>query len=123
MKTVSRRRFLQGAAGTTLAYIAGCAPRGSTEATAESSMAPTPAPQKAAPDQIVITSNQEFYINNYINPRPGDAQLEMQRRDPLGVDDWRLTIDGLVENPMTLSFEDVMAQPAVTHQVGSAVQR
>ena len=50
----------------------------------------------------VITPNEEFYIvsKNIFDPQ-------------VGVEGWTLEVDGLVEQPMSLSYDDLRALPAV----------
>ncbi len=102
MTQITRRRFLLGAAGTSLALIVGCAPRGRSGPVAEPSTTLEDRAQGTAPTGIVITPNDEFYVTFYQEPNPA-----------VDIDAWRLEIDGLVDNPVLLSYDDVLALPAV----------
>jgi len=99
-----------GTAGTTLALITGCAPRGRSGPVAEPSSASSAEPsttlatktQSLAPAEIVITPNDEFYVTYFDVPSP-----------TVDIDSWRLEIDGLVDHPLSLSYDEVRALPAV----------
>lgn len=101
MSHVTRRRFLLGAAGTTLALITGCEVRDRLPV-AEPSTTRLNRAQGLAPDEIVITPNGEFFVTFFQTDRP-----------ELDIDVWRLEIDGLVDEPISLSHDDVRALPAV----------
>ncbi|UCC64971.1 MAG: molybdopterin-dependent oxidoreductase, partial [Anaerolineae bacterium] len=136
MTHINRRRFLVGAAGTTLALITGCASRDRSTAVpeptatqaptaeglgpgkivvtpndqlyitptavAEPTATPAPTAESLAPSEIVVTPNDEFYITYFSEPNPG-----------VDIDSWRLEIDGLVDNPLSLNYDQVRALPAV----------
>jgi len=126
MAQITRRRLLSGAAGTTLALISGCAPRdrsGSVTDTPVPPASPTQGPvtatappvqtakptgtpviqmQDLAPDEIIITPTDEFYTTYWNVPSVG-----------VDIDTWRLEIDGLVDKPLSLSYDEVLALPAV----------
>lgn len=55
-----------------------------------------------APDEIFITPNDEFYVTFYQDPET-----------PVDSEAWRLEIDGLVDNPIVLNYDAVLALPAV----------
>ncbi len=52
-----------------------------------------------------ITPNDEFYVTSYRSP------------PAVRLDDWSLSIKGLVERPLTLTYEQLVARPAVTQIV------
>jgi DMSO/TMAO reductase YedYZ molybdopterin-dependent catalytic subunit len=97
MAHISRRRFLSGATGTTLALITGCAARGRSGPVAEPSTT-----HAAKAHEIVITPNDEFFVTFFKDANP---EVDM--------DAWRLEIDGLVNHPISLSYDEVRALPAV----------
>jgi DMSO/TMAO reductase YedYZ molybdopterin-dependent catalytic subunit len=115
MKELTRRRFLLGATGTTLAIITGCASRGRSEEaeptltsvppatrTPGPSATGTPASQLSVPDTISITPNGEFYTTFWKDPSVG-----------VDIDTWRLEIGGLVDRPLSLSYDEILGLPAV----------
>jgi DMSO/TMAO reductase YedYZ molybdopterin-dependent catalytic subunit len=53
-------------------------------------------------DEIVLTPNDEFFITFWKDPSVG-----------VDIDTWRLEIDGLVDNPLSLSYDEVLALPAI----------
>jgi DMSO/TMAO reductase YedYZ molybdopterin-dependent catalytic subunit len=101
MAWITRRRFLTGAAGTTLALIIGCAPRDGSGSVAEPSTTQIDGEQGVAPDEIAVTPNDEFYLTQYSNPNPD-----------VDIDAWSLKIDGLVDNPIVLNYDEVLALPS-----------
>lgn len=67
-------------------------------------------PIKGMPSEV--TSNDRFYVvsKNIYSPLMDPTRLA----DPvLEAGDWTLEVKGLVERPMTLSYEDLLALPAV----------
>ncbi len=115
MSPFTRRQVLSGAAGVTLAFITGCAPRRrpgpSTEPITPTIELPTPSALPAAPtvqavslppDEIVITSNDQFYRTHWKDPSVG-----------VDIGDWRLEIDGLIDHPLRLTFDEILALPSV----------
>ncbi len=117
---MSRRHFLTLLAAGVTVVITGCRPaaRASDAAdvggepaaplprTPEPTAAPStpvtvrPAPTDIAPPPMKFTPLSEFYIQSY------------DRIPDVDITTWRLRIDGLVENPMTLSYDDLRALPA-----------
>jgi DMSO/TMAO reductase YedYZ molybdopterin-dependent catalytic subunit len=61
--------------------------------------APPPAP--AAPGQVAVTSNADFYVVAYNQEQPGLPG------------DWNLQVSGNVGNPVTFSLADIQGMPAV----------
>jgi DMSO/TMAO reductase YedYZ molybdopterin-dependent catalytic subunit len=104
MLPITRRQFLIVASGSALATaIASCAPTAATttpEASpASGSAAVTPDRIEPAPTAIVITPSDELYQQSY-----GDTPV-------VNVDDWRLTIDGLVDAPLQLDLNAIKSLP------------
>jgi DMSO/TMAO reductase YedYZ molybdopterin-dependent catalytic subunit len=84
------------------------------EETASGEQVPTPPADEELADRIEpapgtrqeVTSNDEFYRID-INTTPPEVDAE----------NWRLTLDGLVENPLTLTLDDIRARPAVSQYI------
>ncbi|NDJ52669.1 MAG: molybdopterin-dependent oxidoreductase [Chloroflexi bacterium] len=124
-KQVSRRDFLLWVTATAGGLVVSCSPTRSPSADAvptlvDASQLPTAAPtaaatpgQFAAPDPnqsglivdetIILTPINEFYVMTYSSTTP----------EP-NIDEWTLTIDGLVDNPLALSFNDIRNLQRVT---------
>ncbi|MCC7209363.1 MAG: molybdopterin-dependent oxidoreductase [Anaerolineae bacterium] len=116
---VSRRGFLIALTGSAIAAAAACRPGnpdvptpyapGSGLAptatrpipTADVSAAPDPTYGQITFDQIRLTPVESLYITqyDYNNTPEVDAQT------------WALTVDGLVEQPLTLNYEQALAMP------------
>ncbi|MEP6887593.1 MAG: molybdopterin-dependent oxidoreductase [Nitrospirales bacterium] len=62
----------------------------------------SPQPQKLTP---AITSNEEFYVTSYRSP------------PTVRVEEWELQVGGLVENPLTLNYAELLARPKVSEIV------
>ncbi|MBI3361873.1 MAG: molybdopterin-dependent oxidoreductase [Chloroflexi bacterium] len=111
MVRLSRRAFLQIAATSTAALAAACqgaqaAP--SATAPARSGSGPTPKPAttdplrhnpNSAPTEIVVTPTKNLYVQSYDAFPSVDAAT------------YNLTIDGLVENPKSLTLDQIKALP------------
>lgn len=52
-----------------------------------------------------ITSNEDFYTTSYRSP------------PTIRISDWSLSVDGLVERPMVLTYDQFMAKPSMTQVV------
>ena len=122
VKRISRREFLAAAAGTTFALVTGCstdtdgrlAPTiaapgaGSNPADSQGAVnggASSPSEATHADlwlDDIFITPTDVFYLQHYRFAPELDAAP------------WSLTIDGLVDNPRVLSYDDILAMPSLT---------
>ncbi len=100
---LSRRQFFQMASGTAVFLLVSC--RTKEEATPTSpaptvAASPTPLATLPAPSRdLILTPNDEFYV------------METNGTPTVNLADWLLTIDGLVAQPLTLSFDDVAARP------------
>jgi DMSO/TMAO reductase YedYZ molybdopterin-dependent catalytic subunit len=102
MTQITRRRFLLSAAGTSFALIVGCTPGGQSAKVAEPSTTLGDRVEGTAPDEIIITPNDDFYLTFFQDPNPA-----------VDINVWRLEIDGLVDTPISLSYDEVLALPAV----------
>jgi DMSO/TMAO reductase YedYZ molybdopterin-dependent catalytic subunit len=101
MLHVTRRRFLLSAAGTTLALITGCEVRDRLPVAEPSTTGPSRV-QGLAPDDIIVTPNEEFFTTFFQTLQPRiDAAT------------WQLEIDGLVDHPISVSYDEVRALPVV----------
>lgn len=111
----TRRHFLKLAAGSTFALLIGCKTINNQQSTQnEPTPANTPHPTlntqhptphtalptvTPRPEGISITPVPLFYIQHF------------QSAATVDIADWQLTIDGLVENPITLTYDDILARP------------
>lgn len=102
-KQVSRRRFLQSASSTAVLFLAGCRAKSTIEQIPpEGTAAAVPSPVATLPPvsrELIITPNDDFYI------------METNGSPTVDSANWQLTIDGLVERPLTLSLADIEARP------------
>jgi DMSO/TMAO reductase YedYZ molybdopterin-dependent catalytic subunit len=101
----TRRDFVRVAAMTIGgAFLSACqrtrVPNPSSAAASAQSAPPTPAPQKTV-SAIPITANQDFFSVS-IGDTPGVPA------------NWKLTIAGLVDQPLTLTLDEIKALPAVS---------
>src|SRR5690348_2137930 len=110
---VERRDFLRNAAAAPLAYagLAGAAQGGSGDSQAPGAAFPGLIIRQQRPDNLelpfatlnsFITPTDRFYVRNH---------FEVPRVD---VATWRLRVEGAVERPLELSFEDVRQLPSRT---------
>ena len=91
MKAISRRGFLLGSA----AMLAMASPKPERLAAAAGLRIFGDAARETTP----ITPNDEFYITSYHATPEVDAKT------------WSLRIKGLVKNPITLTYEDLLKRP------------
>lgn len=97
-KIISRRQLLQlGLSGAALAILNRCAP-GTVTGT------PDPTREGGTPKVLSNENRPGFYIRYY---KPFDAEDRGE---------WRLDVEGLVENPLSLTYEDIQALPAVSQK-------
>jgi DMSO/TMAO reductase YedYZ molybdopterin-dependent catalytic subunit len=102
LSTISRRHFLQAAGGSAILLLFGCRPRQTTVQPERVTATPTLVGAPAATRQsreLMITSVEEFYVQQFDN------------KPAVATEEWSLTVDGLVERPLTLSYGDVQARP------------
>jgi hypothetical protein len=98
MENWSRRRFVKVAGG-----IAGMAILGSAPLYAESYLQSFFRKRgKSIPE---VTPNEDFYVQSY------DGHPDVN------VKDWKLVIDGMVSNPYTLTYDQLLAVPSVKEYV------
>ena len=113
--TCSRRQFLQAASGTAVLFLVGCRPQAATETERAATAVPTPLATLAPANRsLILTPNDQFYV------------METNGTPTVDQDSWRLTIDGLVANPLTLNFADIAARPFIEQMrtlecIGNAV--
>ncbi len=116
-KQLSRRKFLQMASGTAVLFLAGCRPKAETTPTSVPPATAVPTPLATLPPtsrDLILTPNDDFYVMAS-NGTPTIDQTA-----------WQLTINGLVDNPLTLSFADIAARPFIEQMrtlecIGNAV--
>lgn len=97
MPKPSRRTFLKAAAGL---LLASAIPAPSLAGLLDRVFGPGEA--KATPP---ITPNDEFYVTSYRSP------------PTIRLNDWSLSIKGLVDHPLTLTYDQLIARPAVSQIV------
>ena len=111
MSRISRRDFLKLTGASALILSAGCRPAPPPlppPATPLPTTPPTPAgppvfsPVVPAPTELQLTPTADFYLTTHSSLVPA--------LDPA---DWSLTFDGLVQQPLTLTFEQLIAWPAL----------
>jgi DMSO/TMAO reductase YedYZ molybdopterin-dependent catalytic subunit len=111
MRRLTRREFLRlaaaGAAGVvTTKVLASCAPASEVALSPPGPITPSAGPMTptAKPEaEILRNENVPGFYVRYYNPFPAPDPTE-----------WRLTVDGLVSNPLRLSLEDVQDLPTVS---------
>lgn len=94
MDAITRRAFLKVAGVASLALAAGC------RADGPGSEGEIPSPPGGPtitqlPTQLIITPTGELYTQSYSSTPRVEAA------------DWRLTVDGLVDSPLTLTYADL----------------
>lgn len=119
---LTRRRFLLLVSGGTIGILAGCRPDSDTPVptvykVGEDTTDPLlndsqsiiagrdPRYGRITHDETLITDNNVFYVQNY-----GDVP-SLTYEDVLN--DWELRVDGLVENPMSFTYEEIRELPEV----------
>ena len=96
MPELSRRTFLQTAAALGLSVSSAPAMAGLLDR-----FLGQRTPKLTSP----ITSNEEFYVTSYQSP------------PTVRVNDWSLTVGGLVERTMPLTYTEFLARPAISQLV------
>ncbi|MDP3089338.1 MAG: molybdopterin-dependent oxidoreductase [Nitrospira sp.] len=97
MPQLSRRRFLQTTGGLLLA----AALPSSAAAGVLNRLFGQPEPKLTKS----ITPNDEFYVTSYRSP------------PTIRLNEWSLVINGLVERPMTLTYDQLLAKPTISQIV------
>jgi DMSO/TMAO reductase YedYZ molybdopterin-dependent catalytic subunit len=119
-RRLTRRRFLYLSGGAVATLAAGCGPARAIPPPPTPALPPTSTPRPAAPTPaastdaaggpltpdeaaagIPITPNERFYTQSYKSSPQVDVET------------WRLTVDGLVERPLTLAYDDIRSLPSV----------
>ena len=117
-KQFSRRHFLQAASGTAVLFLVGCRPKAENRTTQDEQLSTAvPTPLATLPPlsrDLILTPNEDFYV------------MATNGTPTIDVAEWQLTLDGLVERPLTLTFDDVQARPFVEQMrtlecIGNAV--
>ncbi len=98
MSQLSRRRLIRSAVWTAAGFV--LQPNTAWSSLFESLLGGPPS--KLTP---AVTPNDEFYLTSYRSP------------PTIRIKDWSLTVKGLVERPMTLSYEQLLAKPTVSQIV------
>lgn len=101
-RALSRRAFLKGAAGTAVLLLVGCRvdkETGEVIPNPAGSPTLTSAPPQPRTREIEITAITDFYEQQYQGVEHVDSG------------EWTLSIDGLVDNPVELTYDQVLARP------------
>ena len=103
-QTLTRRAFLRGAAGSAILLLVGCRIDDESGAVvATPAGPPSPPPEMRSPTprprEIEITSVTDFYEQHFQGVEHVDSK------------EWRLVIDGLVDNPHTLTYAELLSRP------------
>ncbi|MDF0645148.1 MAG: molybdopterin-dependent oxidoreductase [Nitrospira sp.] len=96
MPQTSRRAFLQAAAALGLSV---------TPMSALAGLLDRIFSRREAKPTSPITSNEDFYTTSYRSP------------PTIRINDWSLSVNGLVERPMVLAYDQFMAKPSITQVV------
>jgi DMSO/TMAO reductase YedYZ molybdopterin-dependent catalytic subunit len=116
---LSRRGFLVAITGSAVAAAAGCRPTGSAIPPTVYAPGGGPAPTNTARavaqngvkdatygtvtyNKTILTETDKLYITQY----------NYSRNPEIKVEEWSLTVDGLVEKPVVLDYKTVQALPA-----------
>lgn len=103
MREIDRREFLKWCGGTLGVILIGCQGREEElEHAVETVSPPGSEPVSLVIDGIRITPNEEFYVLEYSSP------------GPVEVSSWQLRVDGLVERPLTLTYDEILALPSLS---------
>lgn len=126
---VSRRKFLKsilrlfgGAVLGSLAFLSACR---STEKPISKTQPVLPETEGALPqlatseiapaEATPTTANQSQSANNPASPSPNEMPIVVQdNQSSISLNNYRLTVDGIVSNPLALSYQSIMAYPAIT---------
>lgn len=117
----TRRNFLIIVTGSTVAILTGCRPESDSppptlyqpgslspitnSPSQQSALAADPRYSYITHDQILITDNRYFYVQSYNNDIPPTQSQALN--------EWKLRVDGLVENPLELTYEQIRQFPEV----------
>jgi sulfoxide reductase catalytic subunit YedY len=103
---LSRRGFVAGAAGLAGAAALPDLARASTEADPAAGLYPARRNERFALDRPLTAEAEAVNYNNYYEF--GSSKRVAAAAQALKVRPWTLTIDGLVERPMQVAFEDLV---------------
>lgn len=117
---LDRRRFLVLGAGTAgAAAITGVVGRnlqGGAQAVAERASTALPKPTEALPAVARGTTADVVGMTPYITPTADFYRIDTALVIPrVEVSDWKMTITGMVDKPITLTYADLLKRPLVEH--------
>lgn len=95
MDPMTRRAFLKVAGVASLALVAGCRAEPAPSEDGAPDLAQLATPSAPPPAELLITPTGDLYTQSYSST---------PRVDPAA---WHLTVDGLVERPLTLAYADL----------------
>ena len=95
----SRRDFMRAAAGSAIVLLVGCRTAGDETSPLLTPAVETPLTTTPRPREVEITPIESFYRQDVY----GITEVD--------VANWELAVDGLVERPVTLNYEQVKARP------------
>jgi len=119
-----RRQFLQGAVGIgSIAAITGglgwtIRRRFEIDQERAELVLPTVSPDQAAPGAIDEFSLGVEGIESFVVPNDRFYRIDTALVVPqVAVDSWKLSIDGLVDNPLELTFQDLLDRPQIERHI------
>lgn len=119
-----RRQFIQGAVGIgSVAAVAGglgrvLQQRFDVSAERSEIVLPTVAPDEAAVPVVDEFSVGVEGIQSFVVPNSEFYRIDTALVVPqVAKDTWKLTIDGMVDTPMELTFDDLLARPQMERQI------
>lgn len=119
----SRRTLLLGALSLTGGAVSACSPGrgtarpGPTSSTSPATVAPTTTPTTLpiAPSTTIAPFNP---ATPYITPNDRFYRIDTTIETPqVDAATWSMTVEGLVDRPLTLSYADLLARPQVTRTI------
>ncbi len=115
----TRRTFLMGAAGVTVGAVAAGA-AGQALASRPSDSADITLPQPSDPAKALPAGLDKTYdgISPFKTPIKDFYRVDTNLTVPqVRSDSWQLKIDGMVENELTLSYQDLLSMPLVERNI------
>jgi len=113
MKKLNRREVLRlGLSGAALAVLSRCMPKGLDVTDVPSTIVPAPADPTALPSPTPGQARRLLRNEN----RPGFYIRYYKPFEPVVRDTWRLQIEGLVNKPQYLTFQEIQDFPALTQK-------
>lgn len=114
---LGRRSFLKVAGTSAVAFVTACRPAthvAPTEVTGSATDIPVPPTLRAAPTETVDLRDELVPPDEIVIYRQDQLYTQSHADTPVvDIDEWSLTIDGLVDQPMTLRFDDLRNLPKV----------